>query len=142
MLGFKNVRSVAIGALLLSGSFIASAQAETFNWLLSGPASGPGGLVLGSGSFTANGGPTNWTVTNVSGSISDADIPGVFTITGPTSSYAGASNILYVPAQTTSGESTASFVDYGGISFGTSGPDFNIGLQFNSGGPAIYVLNS
>src|ERR1035441_4235945 len=144
MLGIQKVRSVAIAALLLSGSFVVSAQADTFSWSFLGPTDLPpvGGLVSGSGLLTATGGPSAWNVTGVSGFVTDTDIPGAFTINAFPSSYAGADNILYYPPQVTGSESPPpTFVDFGGISFGTTGGDFNLGLQYQNGA-AIYVLNS
>src|ERR1035437_9996632 len=120
MLGIQKVRSVAIAALLLSGSFVVSAQADTFSWAFAGPISGPGSNVSGSGLLTATGGPTNWAVQTLTGTVTDLDFAGSpFAINAFPSSYAGADNILYYPPQVTGSESPpATFVDYGGISFG------------------------
>jgi hypothetical protein len=145
MLSVNKVRSVAIGALLLSGGFVASAEADVFDFSFSGPSSGPGNPVFGSGTITTAGAGPSFSVIGVTGTVTDLDITSnPFFITGPISSYAGADNILFFPAATTGSNTTPGFVDFGGISFQTSGGpgfDFNLG-GYSQTGPMIYVLNA
>jgi hypothetical protein len=106
--------------------------------------SGPG--VSGNIDISTSGTGPNYTVTGVTGSIMDSEVgAGTFTIVGGSpglSSYAGSDNILYVPPQNTQGNTTAAYVDFGGISFNTTtaGLAFNIGGNAQSG-PFQYVLN-
>jgi hypothetical protein len=145
MIMLDKVRSVAIAALLASCGFVASAQANVFDFSFSGPTSGPGSPVSGSGTFTTIGSGPAFSVTSVTGTLTDLDISLTpFLITGPVSSYAGADNILYYPAQISGSNTTPAFVDFGGISFQTSGGagyDFNLG-GYTQSGPALYVLNA
>jgi hypothetical protein len=76
--------------------------------------------VNGSGILTTTDAGSPFTVTGATGTITDTS--GTFTITG-LSFYAGADNLLFSPPS-----AGTWYVDFGGVSFTTSGgPDFNIG---------------
>jgi hypothetical protein len=122
---------IAATAIALLSAGAASANVYDFSF------TGDNG-VHGSGTFTT--GPTGspFTVTDVTGTIFDSEGSlgsNPFTITG-LSMYAGADNLLFFPAS----GSPVAFVDFGGISFTTSG-----GTDFNFGGggsnPSGTVLN-
>jgi hypothetical protein len=109
-------------AVLLFAGPLAAHAATIWNWSYSGA-----GLSGGSGTFTTGDVGSPYTVTGISGTAEG------FAITG-LSLYAGATNLLYFP-----GTASPGFVDFGGISFTTSGgPSFNFGGSFNAG---EYVLN-
>jgi hypothetical protein len=114
----KILGLLAVG--LLAGPMVA--QAITWNWSYSGA-----GLAGGSGTFTSASAGSPYSLNGVTGTAEGFSITGL-------SSYAGANNLLYVPPTASPG-----YVDFGGISFTTSGgPDFNIGGSFVLG---QYVLN-
>ena len=133
---------ILTGAAALSIAFAASAQAKVFDFSFTGDNG-----VSGSGVFTTGAAGSPFTVTNVSGTITDDQGvlagAGPFLITGVTvaNGYAANDNLLFVPA---SGSPTA-FVDFGGISFNTSNAALAVGPQFNLGGggsnPSGTVLN-
>ncbi len=143
MAGIKGVRSLVIAALLLSGSFVASAHASVFDFSFVGPLAGYLGTpVSGVGQFVTSGAGPDYTVTGVYGSLIDPDASGspIAIVPGSTSTYAGADNILYFPPAITGGNDTQDYVDFGGISFLTAFGAFNLG-GYSTGGAAISVLN-
>jgi hypothetical protein len=122
---------ILTGAAALSIAFAASAQAKVFDFSFTGDNG-----VSGSGVFTTGAVGSPFTVTNVSGTVTDDQGvlagTGPFLITGVTvvNGYAANDNLLFVPA---SGSPTA-FVDFGGISFNTNNAALAVGPQFNLGG--------
>jgi hypothetical protein len=138
----RSITSGACAALLGVALYALPAQADVFNYTFD---SGSGN-VSGSGQFVTTGSGPTFTVTNVSGTITDSDtsgpiLPGTFTFNSATTGYAGADNLLYFPAAVVPGNSTPGFVDFGGISFtATPGLDFNFGGN-TPGGAFAYVLN-
>jgi hypothetical protein len=127
---------ILTGAAALSIAFAASAQAKVFDFSFTGDNG-----VSGSGTFTTGDAGSPFTVIDVSGTVTDDQGvlagTGPFTITGATvvNGYAANDNLLFVPA---AGSPTA-FVDFGGISFNTSGPQFNLGGGGSN--PSGTVLN-
>lgn len=130
----KSILTASVVAL--SGLALAvPANAEIFTFSFSGTG------VSGSGQFTTSGAGPTYTVTDVTGTISDSQVTGSpFAAIGGVSSYAGADNLLYFPAAITPNNSTPGFVDFGGISFLAGGVDFNFGGNAQTG-PFVYVLN-
>lgn len=129
----KNLLSVGIlaGFAMLFAQITAQAATYAFSFVgIDDP------NILGSGDlFTSGSSP--YAVTGATGSITDRYIPGgSFAITG-LSLYAGADNLLYLPASTGFWDNS-----FGGISFATAtGGDFNLG----GGGtyaPEYNVLNA
>ena len=122
MCSLKQVRLAAVGALFLSLSYASAANAALLFWDFSFTGDG----VSGSGVFSTGDVGSPFTMSGISGTADGYTISGL-------SGYAGADNLLYFPGEP--------FVDFGGISFSTSGgPDFNLGLQ-NPSGPFQYVFN-
>ena len=117
----KNLLSVGIlaGFAMLFAQITAQAATYAFSFVgIDDP------NILGSGDlFTSGSSP--YAVTGATGSITDRYIPGgSFAITG-LSLYAGADNLLYLPASTGFWDNS-----FGGISFATAtGGDFNLGRR-------------
>jgi hypothetical protein len=112
--------TVLMGAGLLA--LAGAANANVYNWSYT-----DGATHVGSGTFTTSLAGSPFTVLGVTGSADGHTITGL-------SNYAGADNLLYVPAVANPG-----YIDFGGISFTTAGgPDYNLGGTFTFG---QYVLN-
>jgi hypothetical protein len=114
-------------AMLLAGLATSAANANTYDFSLSGSGISGNGVLT-----TANGSSTSpFAILGISGTISDSQIDygTTLNITG-LSNYASADNLLYYPTQP--------YIDFSGISFVTlGGGSFNIG-----NGPPYAIVSS
>ncbi len=119
------VAAAAVAVMSIS----TQAVADQFAWTYTDIATS-GATESGSGTFTTSSASSPFDITGFTGTADGYTITGI-------STYAGATNLLYVPATASPGH-----VDFGGISFLTNGVggtlSFNIGGSFVNG---QYVLN-
>ncbi len=119
------VSAAALAVMVVS----APAVADQFAWTYTDIATS-GASESGSGTFTTSTASSPFDITGFTGTADGYTITGI-------STYAGATNLLYVPATADPGH-----VDFGGISFLTNGAGgtlaFNIGGSFISGQYVLY----
>ena len=119
----QSLRPLLAGCVAVALTAIApSASANNiFDWSYT-----DGGSNVGNGTFTTSSSGNPFTVLGVTGTADGNTITGL-------SLYAGADNLLYDP-----GTANPGYVDFGGISFTTTGDTYNIGGSYTAG---QYVLN-